>query len=323
MNKLLKGAIADAKAVRETALANAKLVLAEAFAPKIQSMLSSKIKEEMDDEEMDGMEDELESVDIEDGLQEDEFGDEAPEEDEFADEAPAEEAPAEDEFADEAPAEDPAPTDEAPAEEAPAEDEGDVSDEELEELIRELEGDDESEMDADLEGLDEAEDEEAPEASEEAPAEDEEVDLNELIKALREEDEEEEPKDDKMEAVKADLQEAYKAIKFMKAKLQEVNLLNAKLLFVNKLFKKSDLNEAQKMRVIETFDRAKSVREAKIIYTTLAEAAGTSSKRIVRNKKKMNEGLSSAPQKKTRVIENVDPQIARFKELVKYNSANN
>ncbi len=50
MNKLLKDAIADAKAVRETALANAKLALEEAFAPKLQSMLSSKIREEMDDE---------------------------------------------------------------------------------------------------------------------------------------------------------------------------------------------------------------------------------------------------------------------------------
>ncbi len=51
MNKLLKDAIADAKAVRETALANAKLALEEAFAPKLQSMLSHKIKEEMEDEE--------------------------------------------------------------------------------------------------------------------------------------------------------------------------------------------------------------------------------------------------------------------------------
>ena len=47
MNKLLKDAIADAKAVRETALANAKVALEEAFAPKLQSMLSHKIKEEM------------------------------------------------------------------------------------------------------------------------------------------------------------------------------------------------------------------------------------------------------------------------------------
>ena len=42
---LLKEAIADAKAVRETAIANAKLALEEAFTPKLQSMLSTKISE--------------------------------------------------------------------------------------------------------------------------------------------------------------------------------------------------------------------------------------------------------------------------------------
>merc|ERR1712100_775221 len=46
MNKLLKEAIADAKAVRETALANAKLALEEAFTPRLQSMLSAKLSEE-------------------------------------------------------------------------------------------------------------------------------------------------------------------------------------------------------------------------------------------------------------------------------------
>ena len=56
MNKLLKDAIADAKAVRETALANAKVALEEAFAPKLQSMLSHKIKEEMEMTEEDGVE---------------------------------------------------------------------------------------------------------------------------------------------------------------------------------------------------------------------------------------------------------------------------
>ena len=42
MNKLLKEAIADAKAVRETALANAKIALEEAFQPKIQRLISAR-----------------------------------------------------------------------------------------------------------------------------------------------------------------------------------------------------------------------------------------------------------------------------------------
>ena len=52
MGDLLKEAIADAKAVRETALANAKMALEEAFTPQLKSMLSAKLKEdEFGDEE--------------------------------------------------------------------------------------------------------------------------------------------------------------------------------------------------------------------------------------------------------------------------------
>ena len=61
MDDLLKDAIADAKAVRETALANAKIALEEAFTPKIQSMLSQKIQneiEEQDEEEVEEQEEE-------------------------------------------------------------------------------------------------------------------------------------------------------------------------------------------------------------------------------------------------------------------------
>ena len=47
---LLREAIADAKAVRETAIANARIALEEAFTPKLQSMLSTKIAEDMEDE---------------------------------------------------------------------------------------------------------------------------------------------------------------------------------------------------------------------------------------------------------------------------------
>ena len=51
MDDLLKDAIADAKAVRETALENAKIALEEAFTPRLQSMLSKKIQSEIEDEE--------------------------------------------------------------------------------------------------------------------------------------------------------------------------------------------------------------------------------------------------------------------------------
>ena len=65
MDDLLKDAIADAKAVRETALENAKIALEEAFTPRLQSMLSKKIQAEIDDEEM-GDEDEMDDEPIDD-----------------------------------------------------------------------------------------------------------------------------------------------------------------------------------------------------------------------------------------------------------------
>ena len=71
--------------------------------------------------------------------------------------------------------------------------------------------------------------------------------------SIGEKEEEEEPA--KTEAVRAELIEAYSVIKFLRGKLNEVNLLNAKLLFVNKLFKKANLSESQKVKIIETFDR--------------------------------------------------------------------
>ena len=55
-SNLLKEAIADAKAVRETAIANAKIALEEAFTPRLQSILSQKLQQEMEEE---GDEDEV------------------------------------------------------------------------------------------------------------------------------------------------------------------------------------------------------------------------------------------------------------------------
>ena len=71
MSDLLKEAIADAKAVRETALENAKAALEEAFTPQIKSMLSAKLKEDdMDDEAEEGMHDDMDDDEAEEGRHE-------------------------------------------------------------------------------------------------------------------------------------------------------------------------------------------------------------------------------------------------------------
>ena len=254
MKDLLKEAIADAKAVRETALANAKLALEEAFTPRLQSMLSAKLAEEMSDE------DEMETEG---------------EEEMHHEEAPEAEAPAAEEAPEETPEE---PEMEEEGMDMEGEDELD-----LESIIKELEMDEDMESSeigsgdnkmADYDASTEDEDDSLYEG------EDEEVDINEIIRALQEEDEEmeEEPVtegEEEMEAEpesKEELEEAYNVIRFLKGKINEVNLLNAKLLYSNKLFRNFTLTEGQKMKVIENFDRAYNLREVKLVYTTLAES---------------------------------------------------
>ena len=63
-SKLLKEAIADAKAVKETALANAKIALEEAFTPRLQSILSQKMRAEAEaqDDEAEKVDEELKST---------------------------------------------------------------------------------------------------------------------------------------------------------------------------------------------------------------------------------------------------------------------
>ncbi len=326
MDKLLKEAIADAKAVRETALANAKLALEEAFTPKLQSMLSKKIREEeeMEDEEVEEMpetarfrklaniseeDDEMDmDMDMEDeteeNFEEEDYSDEGGDMD-FEEESSEEE------------------TEEAPAEE---------EDLDLEAIIRELEGEDDEMAE---EGMDyESEEDEMAEEGMHSE-EDEDIDINELVKALREEDSEEEEMaeegmkrrkkkmmeaDDEEESEKdKDLEEAYGVIKFLRSKINEVNLLNAKLLYVNKVFRAKNLSESQKVQVIETFDRARNVRETKLIYATIAESIAKQAP--AKNKgKRIVENFSSAPVKGTkRPILESNNQIARFQKLAGIN----
>lgn len=86
-----------------------------------------------------------------------------------------------------------------------------------------------------------------------------------------------------------ELQEAMSTITTLRSELNEVNLLNAKLLYVNKLFKAKNLNEAQKVKVINAFDRAETVREAKNVFDTLNESLNTE-----KAKSQIKESLSFA-----------------------------
>lgn len=304
---LLKEAIADAKAVRETAIANAKLALEEAFTPRLQSMLSQKIAEESDDfgddeEELADTPEATVDMDADDSTdlgQEDEtaeaYNEVGEDESEGGEETDDEIHETEDDDMYE------------------TEDEPDA---ELESIIKELE--DEAEGEDEVTTDEDHDDEEVPvtedEETEAEPAEeteDDEIDLEEVIKALQEEDEDEVTTDEETEE---DLKEAYKTIKFLKDKINEVNLLNAKLLFSNKLFRSNGLNESQKMKIIETFDRATSVREVKLVYTTLAESL-TGYKPTKR--RTVTEGFASKAVNSTKPNKNVIVESNNFSSRMK------
>ena len=310
MKDLLKEAIADAKAVRETALANAKLALEEAFTPRLQSMISAKLAEEMSDD--DEMNEEDKYMDNEtpegDNAMAGKYVDEGEETESHEEEMPAgtEEMPAEDE---------------APEESEESMDDSDDLD--LDEIIKELEaseaGDEhtmEEQDELDDSGL--GDDIEMPEDIYEEESEDssmdEDIDINEIIKALQEEDEMEEPKkDEELKEAKAELTEAYNVIRFMKGKLNEVNLLNAKLLYSNKLFRNFSLTEGQKMKVIENFDRAHNLREVKLVFSTLAESFKIPAKKVVKESFASKPVASTAPSKQ--VINEGSELANRFKKL--------
>lgn len=125
----------------------------------------------------------------------------------------------------------------------------------------------------------------------------EEVDLDEILREI-EDAEEADEHDSKYiatenVALKKNLREHREVIQYLRGKLQEVNMLNAKLLFTNKLFKSFDMNVGQKMKVVETFDRATTLREVKLIFTTLAESFSGKRAGSKKSQTRITEGLSS------------------------------
>lgn len=351
MDDLLKDAIADAKAVRETAIANAKLALEEAFTPKLQNMLSQKIQNEIeiDEEERDDEVDEERGDEPEEGKMyrdEDDMEAEGEERDDEVEEGEHEDEVEEGEH-------EGGHDDEM--------EEGDDDELDLEAIIKELEaeineeddeerneGEERDEKDEVKEGDEDDDDDEkvdendvssgigksdnahdkksgdssgigsAGKAKHESV--DEEFDLDSILEALKEEEEEVEEGEDKevdeVAELRAELDETREAVKFMRDKLNEVNLLNAKLLFTNKLFRAYGLNNEQKMKVVETFDRASNIREVKLVYSTMAETFGAKKTEIQESKGSASKAVASTKsEKQTEVISEGNALRNRFKKL--------
>ena len=333
MSNLLKEAIADAKAVRATALANAKAALEEAFQPKLEAMLAEKLKNEISDGEY-GSDESSETMPMDMSASDDAMDDDAMDErmqisdDELNEilaelEGELDEAGQVDPNVPVAPA--PAPVDPmavapapvAPAPVAPAPvDPMAVAPAPVDPMAQApvAEGDDGDEMVDLQELLDSLNDDES---------------AGEEITEGEEEDEVEEPVDEKIEdaevveSLQSELNEAMSTVQYLRDQLNEVNLLNAKLLYTNKLFNSFNLDQKQKLKVVETFDLAKSIREVKLSYTILSESyslGGSVVKKTNTTAKTITEGLASKPvastaPKKELIVENSNVMALRFQKL--------
>ena len=371
-SKLLKEAIADAKAVRETAIANAKIALEEAFTPRLQSILSQKLQAEMEGDEEDTEdavnEDNDTSSEIGSGAdnkmptdkvnsaqtdlsgiskQSGEPGSEGEEtkvkdltEGEDEEDANQNGVADDSEIAGEERGDRQAF--EGEDEMAPEADEDELD---LESIIRELEAqiageESEEEIPAEAPAMEgeeapveepvAAEPTEAPAVEGEEPAmADDEIDLDEILREMGygEDEAEEEKAEDAVEMkaevakLETELAEAIAVIKSLKGTINEVNLLNAKLLYANKLFRGYNLTNEQKVKVVENLDRTSTVREVKLVYATLSESmkfTGTERK-VAQVKKNITEGIASKAQASTapkkEIIAESNELANRFKQL--------
>jgi hypothetical protein len=338
MENIYQQAIADAKALRASAMANAKSALQEAFEPKITEMVRLKLSEELQDEvELEEEEVELEEMqDYEQGLEE---GDETIDEsnldeilaelEQLANEGSdnLEEA----EEAEEEKTEDEEEEGDEESEEGEESEEEDIVDDEtkviditlgdLKRVFQSLQAQEETpEMDAtEMDAIDlGAEEGEAALDAEENMEET--FSLDEILAELENEgkdeihEKKEKKEDDKEKAeMKKELNEAKKAIKQLQESFTEVNLLNAKLLYMNKLFKAKNLSESEKIRVVKAFDRASSVKEVKNTFDVLKESIETKKKSQIQE----SFGYASKPagmSPSNNVIES-DPFVSRWQKI--------
>ena len=398
---LLKEAIADAKAVKEMAIANAKAALEEAFTPQLQSMLSAKLQE-MEEEDEDALEEVgfgKMTADSDEGFSE--MGEKALDETDDLDE----EWMDLDELLNELNEEE-----ETEEEESETEEEGeplnleDMTDEDLKKFIEDVisdmvssgeleagegeEGEEEGEEEveteeeeeinldellAEIEGMDE-------EMEDESRMYEEEEELDEIfrdmfkgaaakfisankaeadkIKAMSDKTAalevagplitkfrgEQSKKGQEPSAIRADvselrrqlglsglggktdsvvsinrenlqaeLDEALATIKTLRGDLNEINLLNAKLLFTNKIFKAKNLTESQKVNVLTTFDKATTVKEVKLVFETLNDGLKVKSSRVNESYGSASKGVGTTKTKQP-ILES-DPMVARFQKL--------
>jgi len=336
---LLKEAIADAKTIKETAIANAKAALEESFTPHLKEMLAAKLNE-MDSVDEEYMENEAYmEKDNDMGIEEAEI-----EEEEHAmstkdaldynsekygikgeNEIDLEELLAELELEES--------TEESlyeAEEEETEEEEGEEEEIDLENMTEEdlkkfIEG-----VIEDMVSAGEIEAGHEGEGEENEEEENEEMDLEEILFELKKDSKKAERHSSKGDAVaktkedtaykheikelQDELAETYEAVNTLRSELNEINLLNAKLLYTNKIFKSKNLTEVQKVKVLSAFDKATSKKEAQLVYETLIEGLKEKKAIVKENLGRASKPAGTVVTTKQPILESND-MIARFQKL--------
>ena len=383
---LFKQAIADAKSVREAAIANAKAALEESITPELKELLAQRLQEMEEEVEEEVIAEEEAIEEVEEVVAEEEAEDEEAEDD-------SEES--EDEAEDDAEGEEPAGDEEIADSDMTVDDLKDMIRDILSQEMGDMDGEEdgmEDDMEADVEADDMA-------GADMTAADDEEINLEELMAELAEmaKDEEvvteEETTEEEVIAeneieegdygmeeetmdegfmsmmkkiyndpevlgklitvdgkkmslkdflamaggatagsmagggqpsstktpgsgvAEADLNEALETIETLQKELNETNLLNAKLLYVNKVFKTNNLNESQKANVIAAFDKAETVKEVKLVFETVSENIPSGNKKEVVREARGFASAAVGKSDKPEVITEANQAVLRMQKL--------
>jgi len=390
---LFKQAIADAKSVREAAIANAKAALEESITPELKELLAQRLQEMEEEVEEEVIAEEEAIEEVEEVVAEEEAEDEEAEDD-------SEES--EDEAEDDAEGEEPAGDEEIADSDMTVDDLKDMIRDILSQEMGDMDGEEdgmEDDMEADVEADDMA-------GADMTAADDEEINLEELMAELAEMAKDEEvvteeetteeeviaeenhmEEEDHMEegdygmeeetmdegfmsmmkkiyndpevlgklitvdgkkmslkdflamaggatagsmagggqpsstktpgsgVAEADLNEALETIETLQKELNETNLLNAKLLYVNKVFKTNNLNESQKANVIAAFDKAETVKEVKLVFETVSENIPSGNKKEVVREAKGFASAAVGKSDKPEVITEANAAVLRMQKL--------
>ena len=335
---LLKEAIAEADAIKKMAIENAKSSLNEAFDSKIKSMMAARLEEEADDFDLEeeyeeGYEDQDEAKhkepdadnmggesDNDEDNMEEEYGDDDADEafnlDKILAELEGGDLEAEEEVDKEVMEEkgeddDDDSEEESSEEEAPKKNKGDDMDEEIDiaGLLAELADEDDEDM--------MKKEEKDPE--DEKTLEEEMMSLLERMKEkkmakMKKKEEDEKPESKELQEIKRQAAE-------LTQKVNETNLINAKLLYLNKILRKYNLSEQQKIKVISAFDKAQTVNESKIVHESLDQAFSVKNDNVKTGLKESIGFASSAAGNSTKrvinegVVSDVDKQVSRWQKL--------